>query len=383
LTHVLSKKDYIPLFVRVFRPKIFILFFAGGVVYCVLSIHAAIIQQSDLGLLNSVIGSVVLLPVVLFLRSQANKLLVRNIDEVFSERSKTIKEIFGQEKDFRRFAAEAKSTIYNVREILVIFAILPLALFGSSNFFGLVTSGTIFSVLRVEQIYLLVYWSSIPVVLCGSFIWVIFGFIRVSLRLSKEKNKLKISKAIKELGRLSKAAKTEESGKIAVESLDLSFTELKEAMTPLHKIGQEISVTVAIIGFIYALPALTIFFFTHDLSPFIYYGFCVFFAVLSFSILVATELGIRKVWDELKNETLMTLERLCDKVKFQCVKSICTSEDYQSREKYVKDVTFIKSAILDLRDLRANNYTLKTASQIAVTAVLPYIPIVLKIAKIY
>jgi len=340
------------------------------------------LQTSEIALYNGIIQLLVVPPTAFLVRAQARKLLVKNIEDVFSEKGET-KEVFAEEKHFKRFVEKSKKTIYNQRERLLILAVLPFALLLDwQTFQGLIAAGNVPIEIWVEQLYFAAFWNTVPLVLFGSIVWTIIGFTRITLKINRQKGKLKISKAIAQLHSLS-TAKTEEAGKLAIESVDLSFTELKEALTPFHKIGQGISVTTAIVGLAYSLPAFTLFFLTRDLSPFVYYGFCVSFAVLSFSILFATEYGIRVVWDDLKNETINTLDKLCDKVKFQCVKSICACEDYQARDKYVRDVTFVKSAILDLKELRANNYTLKTASQIAVTAVLPYIPIVLKIAKLY
>ena len=125
MTNGLSQ-EYIPLFARVLRPKVFTLLLIGGAFYSVFSIHTAIIQNSQLGLLTSILGVVSLFPGALFLRSQANKLLIKNVNEVFSENSKTTKEIFNCEEDFKQFVAKAKHTIYNAKEILVILVVLPL-----------------------------------------------------------------------------------------------------------------------------------------------------------------------------------------------------------------------------------------------------------------
>lgn len=382
-----SKTEYTPLFVRMFRPKAFALIIIGGLIALSISLLSTYTSGSDLELFLGILEVSVFLSGGFFVRFQANKLLVKKINETLSTKSKITKQLLTP-KDFKDFIEKARNLIYNKNEIILIIVLAVIILSSSAVLRDVILNGSFLTLRGVDVAFSSIYWSILMLIITGSMIWSIGGLVVFYLKISEKEKSMKIYVPIKELEKNLSAVKLTNKGNISFKSLDLSFAELREALNPIRKIGQEISINIAVIGLIYSLPAIIYFFVTHNLpiyygfTNYDYIGFCVFFAVLSGIVFAASELGTRKVWNNFRDQTIIALEKLSDRMKFQCVQSICKLEDYESRDNYMKDAAFVKSAIIDLKERRSSD-TIKTAGTVVATLVFTYTPIILKMAQLY
>jgi len=389
LTSLSDDKEHVPVFVHFLKPKTFSLLIAGGVLYALFNLYFAFLTSSNLDILNGVLILILFVPVALFLRLEADRLLVKRVDEIFSEGKSKVKDLFKSDRDFSLFAKKSKGMIRSSKEYYFIIAFLIFLFIMNPTTQDIVrgkANEIMQNALAIDSIYKFyysIYFGLFVAIIIASIIYSIIGFIAIMVSINKEKYTLKITKSIEEFKKALSLLKTKGKAETGFDFIDLSFGELKEALTPLQKLGYDLAVSCATFGLAFSTPGIIYFFITHDLSNMVYFGLIVFVAFLSLSILVATEFGIGRVWTSSKSEATSVLEQLCDRVKLRCVKSICTLEDFQSRENSVKDVAFVRSTISDLREIRTSDFTARTVAQIITTLVLPYIPLVLKILGLY
>jgi hypothetical protein len=385
-----NDKEHTPLFTRFLRPRPYALLVVLGVFFVFLNLYyCAFIKQSTLDTLNGVLILIIFIPGALLLRYEADRLLVKRVNEVFSEDRSRAKDLFGSAKDFTAFAKKSREIVRSGREYYLIVAFLILLLTAHPTIHA-IAGGKINEILRnaltfesVFQLYVGIYWGILVGTFSASMVYSVIGFIAVMFSLNREKAKLRISNSIEEFRKALTLLRAKGKAEIDFDLVDLSFGELKDDMTPFQKLGYDLAVGCAVIGLAYSTPGIIYFLITHDLSNMIYYGFIVFVAALSLGVFIATEFGVKRVWANSKSEALSVLEQLCDRVKVRCVKSICKLESYESREDSAKDVAFVRSAISDLKEIKTSDLTSKTIAQIATTVVLPYIPLVLKVLGLY
>jgi len=97
-------------------------------------------------------------------------------------------------------------------------------------------------------------------------------------------------------------------------------------------------------------------------------------------VFIIAELGTYRIWNSSKDETLVLLEQLSDKVKFECIKSIFSSQDPPSTdttEHLEKDANFIRSVIEDLRKLECTHFTVSSVAKLLGAVVLPFVPLII------
>jgi hypothetical protein len=280
--------------------------------------------------------------------------------------------------------------MFSKKEYVFVVAMWLFVLVTNGFFQDVIVKGRIVDFLQQSQLVDLIegsllwaYWSLAVGSIAASLIWIISAIMIACFMLGRETRNLRISSSIAELkNRLSCPNQSDEIGS-DFGAIDLSFGKLKEGLKPLLKLTHELSLAIASVALVYSLPAIIYFFVTHDLSPYAYYGFCIFAAVLSFAVLVSGEIGIRSIWVSSKDDALVMLEQLCDKVKIDCMKSIVSFQDFHSRENLQKDVTFVRTAIDDLKNLKASEVTMSSFARILTTIVLPYIPLIAKLLGLY
>jgi hypothetical protein len=314
---------------------------------------------------------------------------VRKVDEIFSKNNENLKGLFRSEDDFLEFLKVSRRIVFSKKEYFLIAGMLIVLLLTNSSFVDL-TTGKAIEILHVtpaidllESCYSYVYWAVIAASFVSSMIWTILGISVAMFMLGRERKHMKISRTIAELKKTLRNYGRKEFDDVDFSSFDFSFGNLKDGLNPLVRMVHELSVTIAGFGLLYSTPAIIYFFATHDISPNIYYGFCVFTAALSCLVLFSGEIGIRGIWTSSKDDALVMLEQLCDRVKFECMKSIVSSQDHHSRENLQKDVTFIRATIDDLKTLKASGLTMSSVVRIFTTIVLPYIPLITKLLGLY
>lgn len=385
-----EKPEHVPLFAHFLRPRVFALFLAGGLIFSAVLIHNALISDSRLDLFNAIIVLIAFFPISIFLRTEANKILVRGSDDTFSEKNNKLRNLFENRADCSRFLNSSRKMIFNRKEYFLIVSLTLSLIATNPSFQDLTVRGKATEILQktsvlelVKTSYTFVYWVLIvgPVLL--SMVWAILGITAATFMLGREKDKLRISRTIAELKRKLSAAGKNKADRLDFSPVELSFSKLKEGLIPVLKLIHKLSLVIASFGLLYSVPAIVYFFATHDISPYIYYGFCIFVAVLSCAVLAFGELATRGIWKSSKDDAVLMLEELCDKVKLECMKSLVRSEDFDSRENLQKDVTFLRTAIDDLKNLKTSELTFSTTAKILTTIILPYIPLVTKLLGFY
>lgn len=384
-----ENREHTSLFVYFLRPAPFDALLIGGIMFTIFNMYTAFLTNSAPDILGAALVAIVFVPAAIFFRNEAHTLLVKRVDEIFSEDRGKAKDLFSDNKNFSAFAKKSKETVHSKREYYFIIAFLVFLavahpttsaiIQGRAN--GIIQNALTFG--SMLQLYFAIYWGILVGIIAASIIYSVVGFIAVMFSLNREKDAFKISKSIGEVKTALALLKAKGKAEIDFDFVDLSFGELKETLTPFQRLGYDLAIGCATIGLAYATPGIAYFLITHDLSNTVYYGLIVFVAVLSITVFMATEIGIRRVWGNSKSEALLVLEQLCDRVKLRCVKSICKLESYQAREDSAKDVAFVRSTISDLKDIKTSDLTSRTVAQIATTVVLPYIPLILKVLGLY
>ncbi len=361
----------------------------GGIGFGFLNLYSALLKNSVQDLPGIVLALIEFVPAALFFRYEANHLLFKSVHEILDENNGKARDLFSNREDFSKFAKRSRNTIHSKKEYYFVVTFLFLLLTSNSTTV-LIMQGRIFEVVHnaltidsINGLYYAVYWGIFVGTIVASIIYSMAGFMVVTLSLNRGKKTFRISKSIVEVKKALALLRSKATAEFEFDFADLSFGELKEALKPFQRLGYDIAIGCALVGLAYAAPGIPLFIITHDLSNWLYYGFIAVIAGLSLAVFIATEIGVRTVWVDLKSEALSVLEQLCDRVKLRCVKSMCKLESYQSREDSAKDVAFVRSAILDLKDTKTSDLTSRTIAQIATTVVLPYIPVVLKILGLY
>lgn len=370
--------------------KYFMLLVLGGIAFGVGNMHYMVSRGSFVDFINSILATAVILPMLVFTRVEVRKLLILRVEEIFSERNEQLKSLFVSGDNYLRYLRSVRSLMFSKKEYILIAAMWLFLLVTNGFFQDVILKGRIVDFLQqsqlvdlIEGFFLWTYWSLVVGLVAASLIWIISAIMIACFMLGKETRNLKISSSIVELkSRLNCLSEKDENGS-DYSAIDLSFGKLKEGLKPLVKMTHELSLAIASIALVYSLPAIIYFFTTHDLSPYAYYGFCIFTAVLSCAVLISGEIGIRNIWVSSKDDALVMLEQLCDKVKIDCMKSIVSFQDFHSRENLQKDVTFVRTAIDDLKNLKASDVTMSSFARILTTIILPYIPLIAKLLGLY
>ena len=250
-----NDKEHTPLFTRFLRPRPYALLVVLGVFFVFLNLYyCAFIKQSTLDTLNGVLILIIFIPGALLLRYEADRLLVKRVNEVFSEDRSRAKDLFGSAKDFTAFAKKSREIVRSGREYYLIVAFLILLLTAHPTIHA-IAGGKINEILRnaltfesVFQLYVGIYWGILVGTFSASMVYSVIGFIAVMFSLNREKAKLRISNSIEEFRKALTLLRAKGKAEIDFDLVDLSFGELKDDMTPFQKLGYDLAVGCAVIG---------------------------------------------------------------------------------------------------------------------------------------
>jgi len=363
----------------------FLLLFGGGILSFVFGLHLA--QGSAQHLVGS-LGLVLFFPLSIYIYYEA-KNVDRRLNEVISKENDGLRNLFVDESKFVDFIERTRRMIFSRKEYFLVVSV-PIALLflpGGPLWDWVrgevgISSLSRMSVLEFfERTYSSVYWTLVISVLL-SVVWLILGITSSFYALGKEKDNLAVSRAIKEFKKTIQDAQLGDLGSRSLLSMDMSFGRLKEGVAPVANFVFILSTKVALVGLFSSIPAVANYLLTHDFSA-TWYGLCVFTAVLSFMVFTIGQLGVSLVWNSSKDETLVIFEQLCDKAKFDCMKSIFCSgnppskKDLEHRTHLEREVSFMRTTIDDLKRLEACNFTLSAVAKLFAAAILPFIPLVI------
>lgn len=361
----------------------FLLLFGGGFLSFIFSIHLTLGSGDPLvGLL----GLILFFPLSIYLYYEAKSVL-RRFDETISTGNNALRNLFADESKSVAFIDRTREMVFSRKEYyLVIGAPIALLFLPSGPLWDLVRGKMDLSLLFgmspleiVERSYTSLYWTVVLSVLF-SIVWLILGITSSLHALGKEKGNLAVSSAI---GQLREAIRSSKNGDLRSQSLlsmDMSFGRLKDGVSPLANFVFILSTKIALVGFFSSIPAIANYLMTRDFAV-VWYGLCISTGVLSFMVFTIGQMGISLIWNSSKDETLVIFEQLSDRVKFDCMNSIFYSrkppskEDLERRTHLEREVSFMRTAIEDLRKLEACNFTLSAVAKLFAAAVLPFIPL--------
>ena len=385
-----NEAEHTLLYTYFLKRKAFALLMVGATIFCLTNVHSAMAIGSSLDLFNSLIVLVAFLPISIFVRTEGKRLFERRVNEIFSNKNEKLKSLFTNDQCFEKFVRTVRTIIFSRTEYFLIVGVLIFLLVTDGSFVDIFIKGRAFEILQgiqpivlAENVYAYVFWRIIAASFFCSMIWAVLGIVAGTILLGMERNNFGISKSILELKKMLSGFNEDKVRNLDFSSIDLSFGKLKDGLSPFIRMTRELSLAIATFGFVYSVPAIVYFFVTHNISNSIYYGFCFFAALMSCLVLIVGEVGIRGIWNMAKDEAMVMLEQLCDRVKMDCMKSIVSLQDFHSRENLQKDVTFVRTTIEDLKGLKTSEFTISTLARVLTTIILPYIPLIAKLLGLY
>jgi hypothetical protein len=376
-------------FARFLKPMNAALLIAGGILACVLPIQWGLEQADSLTPIGF-IALIIFIPLSIYVYFE-----VRNIQngfqEIFSKDNESLRGLFIREKEYVSFLRNSKKRIYSANEYYFTF-IISIGIILPSGYImdlakGTTTLGFYLQALQktpllvtLTNAYITLYWTLVETILF-SVVWLILGMTVALYNLGKEKANLDITRSNLELKKTIHEAKQKEISKLDLESADLSYGRLKCGLLPVADFVFTLALKIAVVGLFYSVPAMLYFIFSPlRYTGVVWYGLCSFSAVLSCMVFVIAQLGTYKVWNGSKDQTLVLLEQLCDKVKFECIRSMFSPQDFPSRERterLEKDTNFIRSTIDDLRRLECTHFTVSSVAKLIGAVVLPFVPLII------
>jgi hypothetical protein len=364
------------------------LLIAGGLLACILSIQSALSQSDPLTSIG-VVALIIFIPLSLYVYFEARNIHTR-FQEIFSKDNESLGSLFVEKEKYESFIRISKNRINSSNEYYFSFLISFGIIFPSGYILDLLRGATLDSYLQAfqrtpllitaENAYVGLYWAFVDSILL-SVVWVIMGMTVALYNLGKERPNFEVTKSNREIMKIIHESKEKGISRLRLESGDFSFGRLKCGLLPMTDFVFMLSLKIALVGFFVSIPALLY----YALSPLrysaiVWYGLCSFTAVLSFMVFIIAELGTYKIWNSSKDETLVLLEQLLDRVKFECIKSIFSSQDPPSRdtiEHLEKKTNFIRSVIDDLRKLECTHFTVSSVAKLLGAVVLPFVPLII------
>jgi len=374
-------------FAHFLKPINGILLIAGGILACILPIQLGLTQGDPLTSIG-VVALIIFIPLSIYVYFEARNIQNR-FQEIFSDENENFAGLFVEKDKYSRFLRVSRRRIFAKNEyyfsFLGSFGIsLPISYIldlirGTKLEFYLQSLQRTPVLVTVANAYVVLYWVFVESILL-SVVWVILGMTVALYDVGKERINLEITKSNKELRKIIHEAKEKGISRLHLESADLSFGRLKWGLLPLTDFVFMLSLKIAVVGLFTSVPAILYYMLSPGKnSAVVWYGTCSFIGVLSFIVFIIAQLGTYRIWNDSKDETLVLLEQLCDKVKFECIKSIFSSRDPRSRENtenLEKDTNFIRTTIDDLKKLECTHFTVSSVGKLLGAVILPFVPLI-------
>jgi len=375
-------------FAHFLKPANCALLIAGGLLACILPIQSGL-SQTDPLISIGLVALIIFIPLSLYVYFEARNIHNR-FQEIFSKDNESLGGLFVEKEKYESFIRISKNRIASSNEYYFSFLISFGIILPSGYVLDLVRGATFYSYLQalqrtpllvtIENAYVGLYWTFVESILL-SVVWVILGMTVALYNLGKERPNFEVTKSNCEIMKIIHESKERGISRLRLESADFSFGRLKCGLLPMADFVFMLSIKIALVGFFVSIPAILY----YVLSPLrysalVWYGLCSFTAVLSFMVFIIAELGTYRIWNSSKDETLVLLEQLSDKVKFECIKSIFSSQDPSSRdpiEHLEKNANFIRSVIDDLRKLECTHFTVSSVAKLLGAVVLPFVPLII------
>jgi hypothetical protein len=364
------------------------LLIAGGLLACVIPIHSGL-SQADPLISIGIVSLAIFLPLSLYVYFEA-KNIHKRFEEIFSIDNESLGNLFVGKEEYESFIQISRNRIVSRHEYYFSFLVSFGIILPSGYILDLVRRTTTVDsyiqafqrtplLINVENAYVVLYWTFIESILL-SVVWVILGITVALYNLGKEKPHLVVTRSNRQLMKKIQESKERGMSALRLDSADFSFGRLKCGLLPMADFVFILSLKIALVGFFVSIPAIL----NYVLSPLrysalIWYGLCSFIALLSLMVFIIAELGTYRIWNSAKDETLVLLEQLSDKVKFECIKSIFSSDEVETdtTEHHERDANFIRSVIDDLRKLECTHFTLSSVAKLLGAVLLPFVPLII------
>jgi len=375
-------------FAHFLKPVNGALLIAGGLLACILPIQSGL-SQTDPLISIGVVALIIFIPLSLYVYFEARNIHNR-FQEIFSKDNESLGGLFVEKEKYESFIRISKNRIASNNEYYFSFLISFGIILPSGYVLDFVRGATLNSYLQafqrtpllitVENAYVGLYWTIVESILL-SVVWVILGMTVALYNLGKERPNFEVTKSNREIMKIIRESKERGISRLHLESADFSFGRLKCGLLPLADFVFMLSIKIALVGFFVSIPAILYYMLSPlRYSALVWYGLCSFIVVLSLMVFIIAELGTYRIWNSSKDETLVLLEQLSDKVKFECIKSIFSSQDPPSTdttEHLEKDANFIRSVIEDLRKLECTHFTVSSVAKLLGAVVLPFVPLII------
>lgn len=363
-----------PFFTLVLKIRSFLIFYLFGLLVCCSSIYFYWIIGNQ-GLFISYIFATIIFGIICPAAYFFAKSILAEFKRLFESSSKyeEVAFLFIKNRDFSKYKTTVSQTLHSRYE--KVFAIgVGFLLWLPVNLVQDISSGYIIALNKaigplayIGYSFYLIYWSFALAVIF-SVAWMVLTVTKGLLDLKKEKERLLITKSIRDLSVLIKSKEIKKLPKDKCGLLEPCFTTFKSGLGSVVNLVVSMAVKIAVVSLSYSIPSVIYFATTNQIFP-TWYAASTFGISLSIAVFVVGQYGAWRLWSSSKKEAVMILTHACRiRTKLK-----------PSGPRYVRnDINYMNGLITEINRLPNVTYTSSAVFKIAAANFLAFGPVLLK-----